>query len=132
MTLFHRISSRAIRNRYLKDLYNQWRGVQGAYDEGLVKGDAVLATAIWRNIFKADENVDWRQVAQITSYVRRGLRGLDRTSEDMLLNAKIKFAGPASEAALVEEEARGLKSAFEKEDEVFLEEWEQEKKTSST
>lgn len=36
---------------YMKDLLEQYHGACAAYDEGLIRGDAVLAAAIWRNLF---------------------------------------------------------------------------------
>ncbi|KAK5058956.1 hypothetical protein LTR84_011220 [Exophiala bonariae] len=74
MVLLHNMSARSIRNKYLKDLFLQWRGCLTAYDEGLVKGDAVLAGAIWRNVFRGDENVDWEKVAQVVSFLRNATR----------------------------------------------------------
>ncbi|KAB8349474.1 hypothetical protein FH972_023501 [Carpinus fangiana] len=120
MNIFHGISSRAIRNRYLKELYNQWRGVLGAYDEGLIKGDAVLGTAVWRNIFKADENADWRDVALVVSFMRRGLRALDKAGDATIATALVRFGTPLTERAIVEEESRGLKAPFGLEDEQML------------
>ncbi|GAA5849526.1 hypothetical protein JCM8547_000484 [Rhodosporidiobolus lusitaniae] len=38
---------------YMKDMLEQYHGACAAYDEGLVRGDAVLAAAIWRNVFGA-------------------------------------------------------------------------------
>lgn len=116
MTIFHGLSSRTIRNKYLKDLYNQWLGVQGAYDEGLVRGDAVLAAAVWRNVFKADENVDWRDVALVVGFMRRGLRGLDRAKDQTIVGAMVRFGSPMSEMAVVEEPSAGLSEAFGAED----------------
>lgn len=77
MLLLHNMSARGIRNRYLKDLFIQWRGILAAYDEGLVKGDTVLASAIWRNLFKGDENVDWERVGKVLCYMRKCIRELD-------------------------------------------------------
>lgn len=71
MALLHGMNARGIRNRYLKDLFQQWRGVIYAYDEGIVKGDAVLASAVWRNLWKAEEDVDWEKVAMVVAYMRR-------------------------------------------------------------
>ena len=71
MLILHSMSARGIRNKYLKDLFIQWRGLLAAYDEGLVKGDAALAGAVWRNMFKADEEVDWVKVSAIVGYMRR-------------------------------------------------------------
>ncbi|EAA26564.1 hypothetical protein GE21DRAFT_4331 [Neurospora crassa] len=73
----HDMSSRVMRQRYLQDLFVQWRGVVLAYDEGLVKGDAVLAAAVWRNLFKASEDVDVRALAAIVSWMRSSLKYLD-------------------------------------------------------
>lgn len=81
MSLWHGMGgSRTVRNKYLKDLFTQWRGVVYAYDEGLVKGDAVLATAVWRNLWKADEDVEWEKVALVVAYLRRSLTSLSRMS----------------------------------------------------
>ncbi len=120
MTIFHGISSRSIRNRYLKDLYNQWRGVLGAYDEGLIKGDAVLATAVWRNIFKAKDDVDWRNVGLVVSFMRRALRALDRAHDRAIVGAMLKFGNPMSEMALVQKPSGGMKEPFGREDEEDL------------
>jgi len=82
MNILHGMSARGIRNRYLKDLYLQWRGLLVAYDEGLVKGDAVLAGAVWRNMFKGDEEVDWVKVAVVVGYMRK--------VASMLANVEVK------------------------------------------
>ncbi|KAH8695912.1 ubiquinol-cytochrome C chaperone-domain-containing protein [Talaromyces proteolyticus] len=91
MATLHGISSRGIRNKYLKDLFVQWRGVLVAYDEGLVKGDAVLGAAVWRNIWKASSSghdgheIDWTKVATVVAYMRRVLLELSETSEGDLV-----------------------------------------------
>ena len=87
MTVLHNMSARGIRNRYLKDLFIQWRGTLAAYDEAAVKGDAWLAAAVWRNLFKADEDVDWEKVALVVSYMRRMVRALDKVSVEQLPRA---------------------------------------------
>ena len=92
----HGIVAGSVRSKYLKDLFLQWRGLTAGYDEGLVKGDAVLATAIWRNIFKAREDVDFRQVAQVVSYTRNILRGLEGIQDDDVESAAIAFNPPDS------------------------------------
>lgn len=81
MLLLHTISARGIRNRYLKDLFLQWRGIIAAYDEGLVKGDAVLASAVWRNLFKGEEDVDWHKVAMVVGYMRKAVVELERVKD---------------------------------------------------
>lgn len=85
MVLLHNLNAQGIRSRYLKDLFIQWRGVLASYDEGLVKGDAVLASAVWRNLFRADENVDWEKVALVVAYLRLAVRKVGSLSiEDLL------------------------------------------------
>ena len=87
MDVLHDIGSRSIRNKYLKDLFIQWRGIIAAYDEGLVKGDAVLGAAVWRNLWKASatspngEDIDWTKVAWVVAYMRRVLSELSKMQE---------------------------------------------------
>lgn len=99
MAVNHNMHARGTRNKYLKDLHIQWRGLLAAYDEGLAKGDAVLAAAIWRNVFKADEEIDIRKLAQIVSYVRRLLQSLDSLSSDELVG--VQFGSIVQEANVV-------------------------------
>lgn len=84
MHIDHGISSSALRQRYLKDIFVQWRGIMVAYDEGLVKGDAVLASAVWRNLFKGDPDVDPRALAAIVGWMRSSLKALEDTSDAQL------------------------------------------------
>lgn len=84
MDITHQITQRGLRQKYLKDLFIQWRGIIVAYDEGVIKGDAVLAAAVWRNLFKAREDVDVRSVAAIVSWMRLCLKRLDEIPDDML------------------------------------------------
>ena len=97
MVQLHNVHSRAIRNKYLKDLYVQWRGLLAGYDEGLIRGDAVLATAVWRNVFKADEDVDFVGLGQVISYMRGVLRGLDTMSDDAIAGGEVVFGSPETE-----------------------------------
>ncbi|KAL4980034.1 ubiquinol-cytochrome C chaperone-domain-containing protein [Aspergillus desertorum] len=92
MDVLHGLTSRTIRNRFLKDLFIQWRGVLAAYDEGLIKGDAVLGAAVWRNLWKASPNtpeggeIDWEKVARVVAYMRRVLSELAELHEaDLIL-----------------------------------------------
>ena len=114
MELTHDLSSNAIRQRYLKDLFVQWRGITLAYDEGLVKGDAVLASALWRNLFKASETVDLRVLAAIVSWMRLSLKNLDQMGDDAILHSAVSaFKWPAkSELELVDRPAKALKGIY--------------------
>ena len=87
MLIFHGMAARGIRNRYLKDLFLQWRGLMAAYDEGLVKGDAELAGAVWRNLFKGDEEVDWVKVAEVVAFIRKSVNLLGEVELSDINNA---------------------------------------------
>lgn len=97
MVTTHNIAARSVRNKYLKDLFVQWRGLLAAYDEGLMKGDAVLATAIWRNVFKGEESVDWRGVGEIVSYLRGVLKGLEGIEDEGIATGEVVFGDPEGE-----------------------------------
>lgn len=107
MAMWHGMAARGIRNKYLKDLWVQWRGVLVSYDEGLIKGDAVLAGAVWRNVFQAREDVDVADVAAVVSYLRRELSRLDKLPDNVISTGDIKFLDPAAERRVIGE----LKSA---------------------
>ncbi|ODA80065.1 hypothetical protein RJ55_03023 [Drechmeria coniospora] len=81
MHLDHGITSSALRQRYLKDIFIQWRGLLLAYDEGLIKGDAILASAIWRNLFKGSPDADPRALLAIVGWMRASLAALEVTSD---------------------------------------------------
>ncbi len=101
MVTVHNVQARMLRNKYLKDLFVQWRGLTAAYDEGLIKGDAVLAAAIWRNIFAGNEEVDLTKLAEVVSYVRSVLVQLETMDDDAIATADVVFGDPSGEAAIV-------------------------------
>ena len=109
----HDINSGAIRSKYLKDLFLQWRGLLAGYDEGLIRGDAVLATAVWRNIFKADEDLDFRSLGEVVSYMRGVLSGLDGMKDDAIAGGEVVFGDPGSERAVVLMRSRMMNSLGE-------------------
>ena len=112
MVTLHNLQSRATRNRYLKDLFLQWRGVTAAYDEGLAKGDAVLAAAVWRNILRAEEDVDLVKLGCIVSYMRSVLNALDGMQE-AVATGDIVFGDPGSELPLVKTRSKMMDEGFE-------------------
>ena len=120
MYIYHGLKHRSLRNKHLKELFERWRGSIMAYDEGLIKGDAVLGTAIWRNIFKADENVDWRDVALLVSFMRRGLKALDGAKDKVLLSASLKFGSPVTDIPIILKPSSGISKDFTKEDHGYL------------
>ncbi|KAG9257305.1 ubiquinol-cytochrome C chaperone-domain-containing protein [Emericellopsis atlantica] len=82
MHVEHNITSSALRQRYLKDMFTQWRGIMVAYDEGVVKGDAILAAAVWRNLFKGAEDADPRALAAIVGWMRACMKSLEGVSDE--------------------------------------------------
>lgn len=101
MVTLHNLQTRMVRNKYLKDLFIQWRGLQAAYDEGLVSGDSVLAAAVWRNICKADEEVDLRKLGMVVAYIRSVVNALDGMKDKIITTGDVIFGDPESEAAVV-------------------------------
>ena len=68
------------------------------YDEGLARGeDAVLATAVWRNVFGGDEEVDFRGVGVVVSYILGVLNGLDKMEDEGLSRGEVVFGDPGGE-----------------------------------
>lgn len=109
MVINHRIDTKSERSKYLKDLFVQWRGLQAGYDEGLVKGDAVLATAVWRNVFRGDADVDWRGVAEVVAYMRHILAVLGEMSDEEVARGNLGFGGdPGSEREGILVRATGM------------------------
>ncbi|KAJ5102894.1 hypothetical protein N7532_003423 [Penicillium argentinense] len=106
MDTLHDLGSRGIRNKYLKDLFIQWRGIIAAYDEGLVKGDAVLGAAVWRNLWKASptgpdgREIDWTKVAWVVAYMRRVLSELSKMDEADLAFALTQGGEQGSESGV--------------------------------
>jgi cytochrome b pre-mRNA-processing protein 3 len=101
MVKLHGIASKGMRQRYLKDLFVQWRGVTAAYDEGLVKGDAVLAAAVWRNVCKADPSIDVRRLAEVVCFLRSVLREFDAMDDEVIASGDVAFGDPGGEAQTV-------------------------------
>ncbi|KAL8958271.1 MAG: hypothetical protein Q9193_004642 [Seirophora villosa] len=106
----HNVYSRMIRNKYLKDLFTQWRGILAAYDEGLVKGDAVLAAAVWRNVFNAQEDVDLRGVGAVVCYMRGVMQGLEAVGDEEIGKGDVEFGDPATQMKFVEGRSRMMDS----------------------
>ena len=102
MLTMHKIETSTTRSKYLKDLFDQWRGAIAAYDEGLMRGDMVLVAAIWRNIFKSDASAKPRDLALVVSYVRRSLLLLDHLEDGLLAIGDFTFPEPDLEGRNVD------------------------------
>ena len=113
MAVWHNISTRGTRNKFLKDLSQMWRGVLLSYDEGVIKGDAVLAGAVWRNVFKGDENAVIEDMALVTAFLRAQLRMLDGASDVEIGEGKVHFQDPAKCRVLVNRESAMMRQGFQ-------------------
>jgi cytochrome b pre-mRNA-processing protein 3 len=114
LVVWHKFSSNSLRQKYLKDLFTQWRGVLLSYDEGMVKGDAMLAAALWRNLLGGREDVDFEKLAQVVAFMRREIKRLDQVSDDEVARADFKFRGdPGQEAEAVKIPSIKLRSEKE-------------------
>ena len=116
MDVKHAVTSSSIRQRYLKDLLLQWRGAMFSYDEGLVAadgaGDAVLAAAVWRNVFAARDDIDVRHLAAVVGWMRQCLQALDRMPDSGLQTGLqgVFQSSPLSQLRLVDEPTEQLRS----------------------
>jgi cytochrome b pre-mRNA-processing protein 3 len=89
------------RSKYLKDYFEIWRGTILAYDEGLVKGDAVLAAAVWRMLFDAKEDVDPVKIALVTAYLRKEVARVGLLGDKVLASGWVGFGEPVGEADIL-------------------------------
>lgn len=107
LVVWHKFNANTLRQKHLKDMFSQWRAVLLSYDEGLMKGDAMLAAAIWRNLMGSKEEVDFQELAQIVGYMRRELKRLENASDDEVVDGSWRFKGdPGEEANLVKQPSR--------------------------
>lgn len=107
LVVWHKYTANSLRQKQLKDMFAQWRALLLSYDEGLMKGDAWLAAAVWRNLLGAKEDVDFEKLAQIVGYMRRELRRLDNATDEQVAEGTWKFLGdPGQEESLVKMPSR--------------------------
>ncbi|KAI9853031.1 MAG: hypothetical protein M1838_002810 [Thelocarpon superellum] len=112
MVTKHGLHSSGTRTGYLKDLYVQYRGALAAYDEGLCKGDAVLASAVWRNVFGGDDLVDVNGLAAVVAYLRREIARLAVLTDETVAGGDISFQDPRGEESLVRLKSRMMDLPF--------------------
>ena len=61
----------------------------------------MLATAVWRNVFKGDEEVDLRRLAEVVSYMRRVMKALNQAPDEALASGGVTFSDPGIERGVV-------------------------------
>lgn len=89
-----RVNSDRTTNNYKKQFSQQLRGSVFSYDEGLVAGDEVLASAMWRNLFEQSPVVDNTILEHLVHYVRAQLYVLDRMSDADFAAGRFRFLDP--------------------------------------
>ncbi|KAK9447898.1 surface antigen-domain-containing protein [Limtongia smithiae] len=94
----YKVKSGRIIDNTMKELNLQLRGSILAYDEALTidtaKGDAVLATAIWRNVFGGRKNIDVAHLATMVRHVRTHLYVLNKLSDFDFAVGRFAFLPP--------------------------------------
>lgn len=105
------IRSGTIRTKYMKDFHSQMIGIVGSLDEALASNsDAVLASALWRNIFNGDKNIDIVKLEAVVRYVRMQLYVLDKISDRAFGFGDFEFVSPTETVdPLTPEEVNELK-----------------------
>ncbi|EMG50205.1 CBP3 Protein CBP3 [Candida maltosa Xu316] len=108
-------SGRTIEN-YMKDYHTQLLGCVLSYDEGLMTDDITLASALWRNVFNGNENVDLRHVEALLMYVRSQLYVLNKMTDRAFGFGYFSFV-PADQIVklISKEEEEMIKEATKKE-----------------
>ncbi|KAF2862423.1 hypothetical protein K470DRAFT_228609 [Piedraia hortae CBS 480.64] len=98
MEVEHNLTSRSVRNKYLKEMWQQWRARMVSLEEGLIKDDAVLAAAVWRGLFSVgdapDTNADIYQLALITAWLRCVLSDLQAMPEEQIMLGQVEWRRP--------------------------------------
>ncbi|KAJ1549047.1 hypothetical protein HK096_000662 [Nowakowskiella sp. JEL0078] len=85
----HKAGAQRILN-IVKDLLSGYYGHTLAYNEGLFKGDPVLASALWKNVYGGKE-INATQLAVLLRYVREQLKRIHDAPKDEILSGKFKF-----------------------------------------
>lgn len=88
------INSKRIADQYLKDYNAQLRGLVCSYDEGFATDDITLATAVWRNLFNGEKNIDFAHLEAVVKYIRSNLYVLSKMSDRDFAFGKFKFVSP--------------------------------------
>lgn len=72
----------------------------------------MLATAVWRNIFKGDEEVDLRNLGLVVSYLRGILNGLESIEDEGIAGGDVVFGDLGIEREGVLVTSRLMKAPF--------------------
>lgn len=111
MISHHNISARSVRNKYLKDYFLQWRGLQAGYDEGLVKGMLYLRQRCGETFSRRRKT--WiGGVGDVVSYIRGCIKALEQIPDDVVVSGGgVAFGDPLSERGAVLVRSRLMQEA---------------------
>jgi hypothetical protein len=91
----YNIKSQRFIQKQMKQLYENFRGLTVAYDEGILVNDAVLAAAFWRNLFQSTPNtVDFEKLAKIVNYFGKNMKLLDMSGQEAFQTGEFGFLSP--------------------------------------
>lgn len=86
-----RVNSDRTTNNYKKQFSQQLKGSVFSYDEALVAGDTVLASALWRNLFEQSDLVDMTAIEHLVKYIRANLYVLSQMSDSDFAAGLFRF-----------------------------------------
>ncbi|KAI9152470.1 Serine carboxypeptidase 3 [Blastocladiella emersonii ATCC 22665] len=90
------IRKNAIVDRSLKEFLSIFYGGIMSYDEALVHSDALLASALWRNLFQSQ--ADPQHLAEFVAVVRKELAHLETVDAETVLAGRFHFLNEATAA----------------------------------
>jgi Ubiquinol-cytochrome C chaperone len=91
----YNIKSQRYIQKQMKELYENFRGLTIAYDEGISKSDAVLAAAFWRNLYQSSPTtVDFEKLAKIVNYFWKNMKLLDLSGQIAFQTGEFGFLSP--------------------------------------
>ena len=80
-----------------------------------MRGDAVLAAAVWRNVWAGREDVDFRGLGAVVGFIRGGVADLGKLGDEAIAGGDVVFGDPGEQAELVKKRSRWLDRPFEEE-----------------
>jgi hypothetical protein len=91
----YNIKSQRFIQKQMKEFFENFRGITIAYDEGIVKSDAVLAAAFWRNLYQSSQTaVDFEKLAKIVNYFWKNMKLLDMSGQKAFQAGEFGFLSP--------------------------------------
>jgi len=80
--------------KYSKEHALNYKGYMAAFDIGLYDGDAMLAEAIWRNMYEMKEDVPIEEIGEIVRYIRREIHNLHQLDRNTIERGVLNWGPP--------------------------------------